>query len=83
MAALSADLKKLLARTKLAVLPEDYYLIHLPLDTRPDCGGMVPSRHDPFCNLHPRAEGNLPGGSAQKMAADEKYLQSSTGFAGR
>jgi hypothetical protein len=34
MAALSADLKKLLARTKLAVLPEDYYLIHLPLDTR-------------------------------------------------
>src|SRR5262245_11774327 len=34
MAALSADLKKLLARTKLAVLPEDYYVIHLPQDTR-------------------------------------------------
>jgi hypothetical protein len=34
MAAISADIKKLLARTKLAVLPEDYYLIHLPLDTR-------------------------------------------------
>jgi len=34
MAALSADVKKLLARTKLAVLPEDYYLVHLPLDTR-------------------------------------------------
>src|SRR5262245_49993485 len=34
MAAIPADLKKLLARTKLAVLPEDYYLIQLPPDTR-------------------------------------------------
>ena len=34
MASTSADLKKLLSRTKLAVLPEDYYLIHLPLDSR-------------------------------------------------
>jgi len=34
MAALSADLKKLLVRTKLSVLPEDYLVIRLPLDSK-------------------------------------------------
>jgi hypothetical protein len=34
MTALSADLKKLLVRTKLAVLPEDYLIIRLPLDSK-------------------------------------------------
>jgi len=35
MAALPANLKKLFARTKLVVLPEDYLLISLPADARP------------------------------------------------
>ncbi len=35
MPSLSASLKKLLGRTKLAVMPEDYFLIHLPVDARP------------------------------------------------
>jgi hypothetical protein len=35
MVALSADLKKLLALTKLSVLPEDYFAIRLPLDSKP------------------------------------------------
>jgi hypothetical protein len=34
MAALSATLKKLLVRTKLSVLPEDYLAIRLPLDSK-------------------------------------------------
>jgi hypothetical protein len=32
---ISAQLKELLANTKLAVLPEDYVVIHLPLDAQP------------------------------------------------
>ncbi len=32
MAALSAELKKLLARTKLVVLPEDYVVVYLPIN---------------------------------------------------
>jgi hypothetical protein len=35
MAALNAALKKVLVRTKLAVLPEDYFVIQLPLDSKP------------------------------------------------
>jgi len=35
MAPLAPRLKRLLARTKLEVLPEDYYLVQLPLDTKP------------------------------------------------
>ncbi len=35
MAQLSAELKKILARTKLVVLPEDYYMVHLPVDVKP------------------------------------------------
>ena len=35
MAPLAPHLKKLFALTKLEVLPEDYYLVHLPLDTKP------------------------------------------------
>jgi hypothetical protein len=35
MALLSPELKKLLGRTRLVVLPEDYYLIHLPVDAKP------------------------------------------------
>jgi hypothetical protein len=35
MAVLSAGLKNLLARTKLSVLPEDYLVIRLPLDSKP------------------------------------------------
>jgi len=34
MPALSARLRKLFAKTKLVILPEDYLLIHLPLDSR-------------------------------------------------
>lgn len=34
MAAISADLKKLLARTKISVLPEDYLAIRLPVDSK-------------------------------------------------
>jgi hypothetical protein len=34
MGALSADLKKLLVRTRLSVLPEDYLAIRLPLDSK-------------------------------------------------
>ena len=34
MAALPANLKKLLVRTKLTVLPEDYVIIRLPLDSK-------------------------------------------------
>jgi len=34
MAALSANIKKLLARTKLVVLPEDYFVVQLPLDAK-------------------------------------------------
>ncbi|MGA2260522.1 MAG: ACT domain-containing protein [Acidobacteriota bacterium] len=34
MAVLSADLKKLLVRTKLSVLPEDYLVIRLPLESK-------------------------------------------------
>ena len=33
--ACSADLKKLLVRTRLSVLPEDYFAIRLPLDSKP------------------------------------------------
>ncbi len=32
--AFSADLKKLLVRTRLSVLPEDYFAIRLPLDSK-------------------------------------------------
>jgi hypothetical protein len=35
MAQLSAELKKILARTKLVILPEDYYVVHLPVDVKP------------------------------------------------
>src|ERR1019366_3945143 len=35
MAVLSAELKDLLVRTKLSVLPEDYLVIRLPLDSKP------------------------------------------------
>ncbi len=35
MAPLSQELKDLFGRTKLVVLPEDYYLIHLPVDAKP------------------------------------------------
>ena len=35
MAVLSAELKNLLARTKLSVLPEDYLVIRLPLNSKP------------------------------------------------
>ncbi len=35
MAELPANLKKLFARTKLVVLPEDYLLVRLPVDARP------------------------------------------------
>jgi hypothetical protein len=35
MAPLSPDLKRLFGRTKLVVLPEDYFLIHLPVDAKP------------------------------------------------
>ncbi len=35
MAVLSPELKKLLGRTKLVVLPEDYYMIRLPVDAKP------------------------------------------------
>jgi hypothetical protein len=34
MVSLSAEAKKLLGRTGLAILPEDYYVIHLPVDTK-------------------------------------------------
>jgi hypothetical protein len=34
MAAISADLRKLLVRTKITVLPEDYLAIRLPLDSK-------------------------------------------------
>ncbi len=33
--AFSADLKRLLVRTRLSVLPEDYFAIRLPLDIKP------------------------------------------------
>jgi hypothetical protein len=35
MAALSSNLRKLFGRTKLVVLPEDYLMIRLPVDTKP------------------------------------------------
>ena len=35
MVLFSTDLKKILARTKLVVMPEDYYLIRLPVDAKP------------------------------------------------
>jgi len=35
MPTLTPQLKSILARTKLAVLPEDYYVIRLPADVRP------------------------------------------------
>ncbi len=35
MPALSSNIKKLLARTKLVVLPEDYFVIQLPADIKP------------------------------------------------
>jgi hypothetical protein len=35
MSSLSPDLKRLFSRTKLVVMPEDYFLIHLPVDTKP------------------------------------------------
>ena len=31
----SAGIRKLLARTKLQVMPEDYYVVHLPVDAKP------------------------------------------------
>lgn len=34
MDALSANIKKLLARTKLVILPEDYFAVQLPLDAK-------------------------------------------------
>ena len=34
MSVLTADLKKLLVRTRLAVLPEDYFIVRLPLDSK-------------------------------------------------
>ena len=38
MQALSANLKKLLSRTKLVVLPEDYFVVYLPVDIK-----LIPS----------------------------------------
>ncbi len=38
MQALSANLKKLLTRTKLVVLPEDYFVVYLPVDVK-----LIPS----------------------------------------
>ena len=35
MRASSASIKKLLARTRLQVMPEDYYVVHLPVDAKP------------------------------------------------
>jgi hypothetical protein len=35
MPALSANLTELLSRTKLVVLPEDYFVVYLPLDAKP------------------------------------------------
>jgi len=35
MAAFNANLRKLFGRTKLVVLPEDYLMIRLPVDTKP------------------------------------------------
>ncbi len=35
MQALSASIKKLLSRTKLVVLPEDYFVVELPVDVKP------------------------------------------------
>jgi hypothetical protein len=35
MAVPSANLKRLLVRTKLSVLPEDYFVVRLPLDSKP------------------------------------------------
>ena len=35
MAALSAELRKIFGNTKLVVLPEDYLMIRLPVDTKP------------------------------------------------
>ncbi len=35
MPALSANIKKLLARTKLVILPEDYFVVQLPVDVKP------------------------------------------------
>ncbi len=35
MPAPSTDVRKLLGKTKLVVLPEDYFLIRLPVDTKP------------------------------------------------
>ncbi len=35
MAALSSNIKKLLARTKLVVLPEDFFVVELPVDIKP------------------------------------------------
>jgi hypothetical protein len=35
MAALSAGIKKLFGRTRLQVMPEDYYVVHLPVDAKP------------------------------------------------
>jgi hypothetical protein len=34
MLSLSAEVRKLLSSTKLMILPEDYYVIHLPADTK-------------------------------------------------
>jgi hypothetical protein len=35
MPALSANIKRLLAHTKLVVLPEDYFVVQLPMDVKP------------------------------------------------
>jgi len=38
MAVLSANLRKIFGKTKLVVLPEDYLMIRLPVDTKPISG---------------------------------------------
>jgi hypothetical protein len=38
MAALSANLRNIFGKTKLVVLPEDYLMIRLPVDTKPISG---------------------------------------------
>jgi hypothetical protein len=35
MASPHADVRKLIAKTKLVVMPEDYFLIRLPVDAKP------------------------------------------------
>jgi hypothetical protein len=48
MPALSANIKKLLARTKLVVLPEDYYVVELPVDAKQIPGEWYRPATTPF-----------------------------------